>query len=130
MSETVHYRGRATVIPKQGKETGLQQAERICKEKEIDILSYHDDAIEALLDYSDPNDRGFKQMYFYNSDTDTWYDLDYKRLDYADDVFIVQETPIKDQYSFELRYYNGGCGFNEALEEGFENLFNRPNQSL
>ena len=44
--------------------------------------------------------------------------IDDKRLDY-DDLFEINENP-DGTLSYILRYYNGGCGYEEALESAMD----------
>ena len=37
-----------------------------------------------------------------------------------DDIFHLTENP-DGTYNYILKYYNGGCGFDEAIEEAFIN---------
>ena len=100
MSQTDHYKGR--LIP-----TG-KNLEEFLEDKEMPGYYGKDDQ-EACLEY------------FYNEFYDEKiiikgmiYDIEKKSFCY-DDIF----SAVKND--FEVKYYNGGCGFQEAILRGLEN---------
>lgn len=99
MSETVHYIGK---IPEIESVKGLPFKEA------IDILSQSYDIED--LDYDS------EYFYCYNviNLEDIFYHIEKYELDAYTD--ILNATPIDNGYNFELKFYNGGCSFQEALE--------------
>lgn len=113
MSETVHYKGIATKIEREGK-TAIQIAEEILSEKGKEMKDYYDDIIECLTD-------NFYQEYFYHKKTDSLYHIKNSEHD-LDDEIIVANKVSDNIIEYELRYYNGGAGFEECLEEAFNKI--------
>lgn len=116
MSETVHYRGKLIKIEKwNDNETLEQQCKRVLEAREnceyAELDTYHTSYAEILTD---------EYYHKYITHNDTLYTVEKQTLDHDEDIFIV--NPIEDGYEFEVKYYNGGCGFNEAIAEGFNNL--------
>lgn len=48
------------------------------------------------------------------------FEIQSKDVDIYDDIF---ESSLNEDgsYDFEIKYYNGDCGFNEAIEEALDN---------
>ena len=118
MSETVHYRGIATkvVIP-EGK-TLLNVAEDILKEHGKEVPAYCDNALEGLIST-------FYHQYFTHKDI--LYKLEQTDVDVDDDI-IDGEWINPDKFRYELRYYNGGAGLEECLEEAMDNASESPTE--
>lgn len=117
MSETVHYRGIATKIDIPPSKTTLDMAKEILDdfgELEIEMPSYYDDALEWLTGYYD-------EQFFYHEKTDTLYEITKTIVDEEDDIIRAQRNEDGD-IEYELRYYNGGAGFEECLEEAIDNM--------
>ena len=114
MSRTVHYRG---VAKKVWQPMGLSLndvAKTILRERNKEIADYYDDALECLVD-------SFYQEFFYHKKTETLYQLD--NNEHEPDDEIIRAHKNKDGViEYELRYYNGGAGFDECLEEAFDKL--------
>jgi hypothetical protein len=104
MSETVHYKGKLTKID------GL------------DHLSFHE-SIQVLKNQYDIEDIDYEDEYFYSTDivmiNDIFYAMDRKEYDECDD--IIEASKTDNGYEFELKFYNGGCSFREALTEAIDN---------
>lgn len=103
MSETVHYVGKLTKIPMEGdlQNTAKRvlQNEGWCDESDADFL-------EQL------EDRGYKKFLVHSGNI---YKVEKTQLDPNDD--IVKATKCPDgTIDFEVKYYNGGCSFNEAID--------------
>jgi len=114
MSETVHYKGIATKI--ECSNEGLnnnQMAEQILKERGKTVEDYYDSALECLCGE-------FYHEYFYHKKTDTLYKLENK--EHEPDEEIIRAEDKTENIEYELRYYNGGAGFEECLEEAFDKL--------
>ena len=114
MSETVHYRGVATKINIPSDKSLINVAEDILKKEKVKIDNYYENTLQQLNeDCSD--------SYFFHSKTGTLYSLESKEIDLYEDIIraeIKDETTIE----YELKFYNGGAGFSECLEEAFAKL--------
>lgn len=114
MSETVHYVGKLQIVEKLENETLEEICKRILnKHNYFDLKSYFDSWQEMLYDelyekYVVVNDNVFEVL--------TKID---KGNEY--DIFNIEVNNDKT-YNYEVMYYNGGCGFNEAIEEAFNKL--------
>ena len=114
MSETVHYRGIATKIDQPNDKTLIDVAKDILKERNKEIADYYDNAIECLCD-------SYYREFFYHSKTQVLYKLD--NNEYEPDEDIIRAEPKENgTIEYELRYYNGGAGFDECIEEAFDKL--------
>ena len=115
MSETEHHSGIATKIEIPIGKTLMQVAEEILLSSGMaSIPDYYDDALECLRgDYSED--------YFYYEKTKTLYKITDKETDAYDEIILAE---VKDNNTIEyvLRYYNGGAGFEECLEEAFDKI--------
>ncbi|MFS0878003.1 hypothetical protein [Solibacillus isronensis] len=110
MSETVHYKGVLKKVERFDGENLEQQCKRLLGNKELP--SYFDSYEEFLLD------NYYKTMTVQN---DTVYEVKAIEVDADSDIFNA--TLLNDgQIEFEVRYYNGGCGFDEAIEEAIKNI--------
>lgn len=57
---------------------------------------------------------------------DKWYKVTKEERDIDDDIIEAEQNG--DFIRFELRYYNGGCCFSEALEEAVKKLKGSENK--
>jgi len=116
MSETVHYRGVATkVIIPEGK-TLVQVAEDILKERDpqYKIPPYTDGPLEALCDE-------YYNEYFFYPGNQSLYNITKGSIDLDEDIMEAKE--LEDgTIVYELKYYNGGAGFEECLEEAMDKM--------
>jgi hypothetical protein len=71
------------------------------------LPSYYDSYQELLLD------ENYKDIII--SD-DVIYSVERQEVDADEDLFQASVNE-NGEVSFEVRYYNGGCSFNEAIEE-------------
>lgn len=117
MSETVHYVGSATKIEVPTGKTIEDVAKDILEKKNIKKSSWHESNLECLRD-------DLYQEFFYHKKTDTLYFIDNKNLD-ADGEVIRAERRNDSVVDYELRYYNGGAGFNECLAEVFDKMVDK-----
>ncbi|MFO1442869.1 hypothetical protein KDN24_06525 [Bacillus sp. Bva_UNVM-123] len=110
MSETVHYKGALRKIERYEKESLEEQCKRLLDNKELP--SYFDTYEEYLLDEC------YKEITVQGGIV---YHIEKEELDPYDEIF---NSSIKDsgEIEFEVRYYNGGCSFNEAIAEAIENI--------
>lgn len=112
MSETVHYRGTAIKI-KDDYLTTLGIARKILDERQKTEHVEAGSEIEYLCEvYSN-------EFFSYGQNL---YRLKYENLD-ADDEIIKANELSNGSIEFELRFYNGGAGFEECLEEAFDKMY-------
>jgi hypothetical protein len=111
MSETVHYRGTLTKVERLGNETLEEQCKRIIGEG--NFKNYYESYQEMLL-------YGYEYSQDYFLQDDILYSVSKKEIDTDEDIFKSNENE-DGTIEFEVKYYNGGCGFNEALEYALDN---------
>ncbi|MDP4159789.1 MAG: hypothetical protein Q8911_08515 [Bacillota bacterium] len=109
MSETVHYRGTLTVVERSVNETLEEQCKRILGYPELE--SYHDSFQEQLL---------HENYHAYVIHDDVLYFVEKQDIDPDEDICRVEKNS-NGTFDFEVKYYNGGCSFDEAIQEAFEN---------
>lgn len=113
MSETVHYKGTLKMCIKNYGESLEDQCKRILENEKNKIFDgYYSSYKEMLLDE-------FYQEYI-EYDNILYLVVEKKNVEPDGDIFMMSEHSDRT-ISFEVRYYNGGCGFNEAIEYAFEN---------
>lgn len=107
MSETVWYRGKLTeIIPTE--ETVEQMAEKLFKERYgKDKPSYHETYTEALAD------EFYEEYYSYEGKL---YSLTKESVEYDEDIIRAKRNE-DGTIDYELKYYNGGAGFSECMDE-------------
>lgn len=110
MSETVHYRGVLKRVERHEGETLEQQCKRLLGNKELP--SYCDSYAEYLMD------ENYQKITIQN---DIVYQVEKEEIDPDSDLFQAKIND-DDEIEFEIRYYNGGCGFDEAIEEAVKNI--------
>lgn len=109
MSKTVHYRGKLIYQERNSPTDTLEeQCKRILENSKEE---YYDTFVEALLDTR------HKEYVVHNGKL-------YKIVDFVDtpenvDIFRSRKINGTD-YEFEVKYYNGGCGFEEAIDYALE----------
>lgn len=115
MSETVHYRGIAIEIEGENI-TDLQQFaehELILRNKKVSDY-YEGNFIECLCETYD-------EEFFFYPKTQKLYQLDQEKIDMDDE--IIKANKLEDgSIIYELKFYNGGAGFSECLEEAIDKL--------
>lgn len=104
MSETVHYRGRLELV-KSDKTLEDQIRELLPINK---LPKYYDDWEEYFSEY-------FYEEYIIIDNK--IYKPKYENI-YFNDIFRINK--VKEDYEFEIKYYNGGCNFNEAIRIALE----------
>ena len=110
MSYTEHFSG--TLTPIKIKNTLEETAKDIVEFQGDKLETYHNNYIDALNDYQ------YKEYVVLN---DKIYKVEMKEFDGEDDIF-ESKLNADGSISFELRYYNGGCGFDEAIKEATKNI--------
>ena len=100
------------------------------KLKKINMANYKNRGLEHQIPYLEGKGYIFEDIeivnnYFYSENVvkieDTFYEIidHYRALD--EDQYIVESNDNKDgTISFMVQFYNGGCGFEEALEEAIQ----------
>ncbi|HCL4447073.1 TPA: hypothetical protein N2D16_002678 [Clostridium botulinum] len=115
MSTIVQYKGKLTKLEKLKNETLEQQSERICKENNFyelpDFCYTWEECLTSEL---------YERYYINNN---SLYVIESEQIDPEYDMFNAK---INDngEIEFEIRYYNGGCSLNEALDKAMNNLKN------
>jgi hypothetical protein len=110
LSETVHYKGVLKKVEKQEGEQLEEQCKRLLEDKELP--SYFDSYQEWLLD------QFYQEIIIQNG---VVYRVEKEDVDPYGDIFNAS-LQSNGEIEFEVRYYNGGCGFDEAIEEAMENI--------
>lgn len=110
MSETVHYKGVLKQIERYEGEPLEEQCKRLLENK--DLPSYFDSYAEYLID------ENYQKITIQNGIV---YRVEKEEVDPDSDIF---KASINDQgeIEYEVRYYNGGCGFDEAIEEALRSI--------
>jgi hypothetical protein len=110
MSEVVHYRGTLTKFEKLENETLEEQCRWIAENREMP--DYFDSYIEFF------EDEYYKEFVIVHGDI---YCVSKQRIDVDEDIFSSKRVN-NSVIEFEVKYYNGGCGFNEAIDEALKNI--------
>jgi hypothetical protein len=115
MSETVHYRGRAIKVAV-GLEGSKEYAMSVLRERNKAVEDYYNgNVIECLCD-------NYDEEFFFHPKTNNIYKIDSKNDIELDDEIITAKVIDEGVIEWELRYYNGGAGFSECMEEAFDKL--------
>lgn len=108
MSETVHYKGVLKKIERYENETLEDQCKRLLNG--VELPSYYDSYEEFFSD--ERSDKAVIQ-------DGIIYKVEKEEINL--DIFIARKLN-ESEIEFELRYYDGGCSFNEAINEAFKNM--------
>ena len=115
MSETVHYRGRAIKVAV-GLEGSKEYAMSVLRERNKAVEDYYNgNVIECLCE-------NYYEEFFFHPKTNNIYKIETKDVidEYED---IIKAKKIDEGIiEYELKYYNGGAGFSECMEEAFNKL--------
>lgn len=114
MSETVHYRGTAKRVDLQGL-TNEEFAQNFIKGEGKETPSYYESALEYLADIWDSD-------FFFYPRNQTLYQITKEDVDIDDEIIKAEFDSTCEGINYELRFYNGGAGFEECLEEAFDKL--------
>jgi len=115
MSYYEHYKGILIKVEKLENESLEEQCKRLLEGKiaqEVILPNYYNSYEEMLLD------EFYEEYYVYNG---ILYSMYRESIDSDGDIFNANEGE-NGTINFEVRYYNGGCGFNEAIEESIKNI--------
>lgn len=111
MSETVHYKGKLKKVERINNEILEDQCKRLLNNIELD--SFYDSYAEMLID------EYYDRYIIHNKELYAIEEKEY--IDPDCDVFNSQK--INDEViQFEVKYYNGGCGFSEAIGYALKNM--------
>jgi hypothetical protein len=110
MSETVHYKGVLIKIDRFEEENLEEQCKRLLENRELP--SYFNSYEECLLD------EHYHKMTIQNGEV---YRVEKEEVD-PDGGMFNASLKENGEIIFEVRYYNGGCGFDEAIEEAMKNI--------
>ena len=117
MSETVHYKGKIQLVEKIKDETLEEQCKRILSEHgyhELDL--YYDSWYEMLCEEL------YERYVIVNNSI--YKVIDKKNLGIDYDIFEATKNDDKT-INYHVMYYDGGCSFNEAIEEAIQNMENK-----
>lgn len=114
MSETVHYKGKIQLVPKLENETLEDVCKRIMNEYDcFELDSYCNTWREFMADEL------YERYVVINDDV---YEVTDKKY-FSDEYDIFKAHKVSDtEYEYEVMYYNGGCSFEEAIEEAFNQM--------
>lgn len=108
MSEVVHYKGKIKLVEKLPNETLEEQCKRVLAEYDYHELPSYFSSWEEML-----NEELYNRYVVANENI-------YKVIEKLDKQYhhdIFNATNNKDgTYDYEVMYYNGNCGFSEAIE--------------
>lgn len=110
MSETVHYKGKLKQLEKLENETLEEQCKRLLDNQELE--SYYDSYREMLLS------EYYNQFLDHNG---ILFSVTRECINPHEDIFRSSKNE-DGTIDFEVKYYNGGCGFSEAIEEALSNI--------
>lgn len=121
MSETRHFKGKLVKIGKRYQQTVEEQAKELLSvDAREDLVELGETYVEQLL-Y-----KGDYQDYFVINDT-IYKTKELNEIDVDDDIFEARKMNGND-YEFDVRYYDGGCSLQEAVETAIKRMEN--NKSL
>lgn len=113
MSEVVHYKGKLIQIPIDMNND--EAFKEICIKEGYKKEDYYNSWEECLVE------EGYEKYVIVDNKL---FVAEYKSIDLDDE--IIHATDNKDgSYTFEVKYHNGGCSFEEAIKEALEKLEDR-----
>ena len=110
MSEMEHHIGTLTIVSRLENETLEEQCKRILNN--VELSSYCNSYQEMIKDE-------YCQEYIIHNDV--LYSIDFNMINPYGDIFNAYENS-NGTINFEVQYYNGGCGFTEAVERALNSL--------
>lgn len=111
MSQQETHIGKLKLVPKLENETSEEQCKRLCNNAELE--SYHDDYLDYL------KDEYYNTYIVYNDDIYEIIEDDENNGYY--DIFNAYNNS-DGSISYVLSYYNGGCGFSDAIGYALEDM--------
>lgn len=116
MSETVMYKGDLKLVSFDG-ESVEETCERLLKGHGLTkIPEFYADYREYCLYGATETDCKYVVL-----DDKVYKIIPDESVDAYDDIFLMNKTG-EDSYSYLVKYYNGGCGFDEALNHAFDRV--------
>lgn len=114
MSDYVNYRGKLKLIRKEDNETYDDFCKRLaltCPGCDENLPSYYDTWEEYLVyEFYD---------YYVVVGENVYKIMSKEQIDYNESTFDL--TKLQDEeYKYNVRYYNGGCCFSEAIQYAFK----------
>lgn len=110
MSEQVHFVGVLRPVERKYHESLEEQCQKICMDNGYKQLDGYLDSWTEVI---------FEELYDkYVVVNDNLYEVLSKRMLENHDVYSAHRN-LDGTISYEVSYYNGGCCFEEALEEAF-----------
>lgn len=114
MSEYVNYKGKLKLIHKKENETYGDFCKRValtCPGCDENLPSYYDTWEEYLIyEFYD---------YYVVVGENVYRIMSKQQIDYDESTFDL--TKLQDEeYKYNVRYYNGGCCFSEAIQYAFK----------
>lgn len=116
MSDYETHKGKLILFQREENETDLNYVKRLQEKLGQPFEEQHwEDDIKEYISWTDVN----KGAFYFN---DKFYlNTEHKELDSYDDICELEGNDV-DGYTYFMRWYNGGAGFSELIDEGFENL--------
>ena len=114
MSEMVRYTGKLRLKEKLPNETLEEQCKRILFEHNYFELQYYYDSWKEMLCYE-----LYERYVIYNNEVYEVIEKNYR--DFYDSIFEAYKND-NGTIDYQVVYYNGGCGFTEAIEEALNNI--------
>tara|TARA_R110000868_G_scaffold76573_2_gene220076 strand:- start:16918 stop:17280 length:363 start_codon:yes stop_codon:yes gene_type:complete len=115
MSRTEHRIGkiREVVMP-EGTTTNEFAGALLLEDGIKEIPDYYNDNLEYLTDE-------LYEQFHYHRPSDTLYEI-IEDMDYDDEEIIIATDNGDGTINFNLKFYNGGAGFGECLDEALGKL--------
>lgn len=114
MSQTVHYKGKANLVDLNGL-TNEEFAEKFIKAQGRVKPSYSDSSLEYLTDR-------WGDLFFFYPRNQFLYEITLETINEDEEIIKAEFDSASEGINYELRYYNGGAGFEECLEEAFDKI--------
>ena len=111
MSETEHHRGKLIPTEDKGSLSASMKSILIEMGEEIEPGDSQEDLMDQFWDAA---------YRMYTIINDKIYKIDDKEIDADEDVYTSTHN-ADGTIDFEVKFYNGGCSFDEAIEEAVEN---------
>lgn len=112
MSETVHYEGVLTPIERLENETLDEQCKRVLR---MDELPYYCDDYIDYVRYEQGDPKEFMVV------NDKLFSAVIVDVPMEDGIYKAEYTS-DGSIKFEVRYYNGGCSFEEAVDTAIDKI--------
>lgn len=112
MSETVHFRGKLKKIEVEDINTFKKEAVENYF-KTVPVPSWYKEE-----DYKDYFDDYASDKYIINNNN-VYEIISQDNINNDGDIYIAKAN-LDGTIDYEVRYYDGGCGFSEALEEALD----------